>query len=195
MGSKNFHLLFCKISALRKLLAIPLLAIYLFNIAGYQLLFSLAILHSDKLLVLRLDNNQYDNSELLEIKIPLKLPYYSSQTNYERLDGEANYQGSIYRYVKRKLANDTLYILCLKNEDKTQLKSARNDYAKKAHGLPAEKSSTAKKVNLLSEHQLHFAEISIVEPSQIPSQHGFLFDSPLYSSFSEGDFQPPDNLV
>ncbi len=185
-----------KFCCLKRLLAIPLLAIYLFNTVGYQLLFSLLIQHSDKLLVQRLDQNQYDDNDLLQIKIPLHLPYYSSQSDYERLDGEANYKGVAYRYVKRKVANDTLYILCLKNEAKTQLKGAQTDYAKKATDLPVEKNNSSnKKMNYLGEHHSHQAEYSFAAAVRTLSQHRWLFVSPLCSLTLEGNLKPPQAAV
>lgn len=134
-----------KITGLRKLIAIPLLAVYLFNVAGYQVLFSFAIQRSDKLFVQRLDNNQYNEDELVQISIPLHLPYYHNQTAYERIDGEVCYKSISYRYVKRKVVNDTLYILCLKNEAKTDLQSEQTAYAKKQPAFQLESRTPARR--------------------------------------------------
>ena len=103
----------------------------------------------------QLDNNLYHDEDLLEVKIPLNLPYMTSWSDYERVDGEIELNGIYYNYVKRKVSNDTLYLKCLPNTSKTKLYTGRNDYAKQANDLPSGekgKSIPGKKNNLFSEY-------------------------------------------
>jgi hypothetical protein len=116
--------------------AILLLAVHLFNLAGYTLLFRYFMHRSDKQLILQIDNNQFNDSELIEVKIALHTPYITSWSDYERVDGEVNVNGIYYSYVKRKIHNDTLHLLCLPNKNKTQLNAARIDYANKVQDVP-----------------------------------------------------------
>ena len=83
-----------------------------------------------------LDSNNYNEAELVEVKIPLRLPYYNNNISYERVDGQIKFNGLQYNYVKRKIANDTLYILCLANYNKTNLYGAKNEFAKNAGNTP-----------------------------------------------------------
>src|SRR5690348_9430337 len=122
-----------------------LFAIHLFNLAGYTLLFDYFIQRSDERLVHQLDTHQYNDNELIEVKIALHTPYLSSWSEYERVDGEAEVNGTYYTYVKRKINNDTLYLLCLPNKNKTQLNAARTDYANKVHDVPNAKDPGALK--------------------------------------------------
>lgn len=69
------------------------------------------------------------------------MPYLTDWPAYEAYQGEAEINGVHYNYVKRKVSQDTLYLLCLPNEIKTQLSKLKNDYAVKANDLPAEKNS------------------------------------------------------
>ena len=83
----------------------------------------------------RLDLNQYDDNSLVEVKIPVSLPYLSNWNSFEKYQGETEINGIHYKYVKRKLVNDTLILLCIPNQAKNELKSARSDYFKQVNDL------------------------------------------------------------
>ncbi len=110
---------------MRKAAAILLIAVYLVNLAGGAILFEYLIQKNDRLLTERIDEGDYDLSQLMEVKVPLRLHYYSSSLNYERYYGEAEVDGRYYSYVMRKVINDTVYILCLPNNGKVELKKAK----------------------------------------------------------------------
>jgi hypothetical protein len=82
-----------------------------------------------------LDNNSYDDAELMELKVPLHLPYQNNWTAFERYDGEIEINGTIYKYVKRKLANDTLYVMCIPNSNKMKLEIAKNNFFKNSNDI------------------------------------------------------------
>jgi len=82
-----------------------------------------------------LDNNAYDESQLIELKVPVHLPYQGNWTNYQRYDGEINLNGVVYKYVKRKLANDTLYLKCIPDTKKMNLQKAKNDFFSLSNNL------------------------------------------------------------
>ena len=125
-----------------------MLAACLFNLTGYRFFFDYYISQSNQQIEQRADNDGYSHSELKEIKIKLNLPYLADWSDYERYDGEIEINGVHYNYVKRKVSQDTLYLLCLANEIKTQLSQTKTDYAVKANDMPSEKqnkTSTFKK--------------------------------------------------
>lgn len=170
-----------------------LLAVYLFNLAGYTLLFEYFIQRSDKQLIQLLDNNEYNDSELIEVKIALHTPYLTSWSDYERVDGEATVNGVYYNYVKRKIHNDTLYLLCLPNKNKTRLTAARIEYANKVQDVPANADDTGalKKNPAGTEYdqpvtQFHVARVSATTGQQ--RHHPYL---PLLQTFITGPFHPP----
>ena len=124
---------------LKKFLVIILLSIHLFNLGGYQFLFSFLELKSSKAIVERLDGGDFADNELIEVKIPYPLPYAANQSSFERFDGEIDVNGVHYNYVKRKMVNDTLIILCIPNSVKTELAFAKSDLTA---GLNAMQSDT-----------------------------------------------------
>ena len=117
-------------TALRKIASILLLVILLFNWVGYRLFSDILQRQADIQLEARLDKNDYKEDQLIEIKIPLNLPYQLNWKSFERFDGEIDVDGIHYKYVKRKIYNDSLILLCLPNKAKQNIEKAKDDYFK-----------------------------------------------------------------
>ncbi|HVZ98324.1 MAG TPA: hypothetical protein VG847_15680, partial [Chitinophagaceae bacterium] len=83
----------------------------------------------------RLDNNDYSESQLTELKIPINLPYQTNWSEYQRCKGEIELNGMIYNYVKRKVVNDTLYLMCIPNVQRTHLETAKNEFFRLSNDL------------------------------------------------------------
>ena len=120
---------------MKKLAAILLITLFLFNLFGYRILFNYAQQQSDIRLEASLDKEEYNEADLLTIKVPLSVPYQTDREDFERVDGEINYQGKIYKYVKRKMAKGELVLLCLPDHNKMQLQSAKEEFFKLANDL------------------------------------------------------------
>lgn len=104
-----------------------------------------------------LDNHFYNDSQLTELKVPLHLPYQADRSSYERCTGEIEIQGVLYKYVKRKICNDTLYVMCIQNTTKMNLETAKNDFFKSVNDLNQDskqkKSDSSKSYkNMLGEY-------------------------------------------
>ncbi len=120
---------------MKKIAAALLISLLLFNWFGYNLVVNYLQQQSDTHLEALLDDNQYDDSRLIELKIPTHVPYQTSWASYERYDGEVEVNGVLYKYVKRKVSNDTLYLMCIPNTKKMNLEAARNDFFKNTNDL------------------------------------------------------------
>src|ERR1044071_4598320 len=125
----------------RKIASATLIFILLFNLFGYRLVVDYLQHKSDTRLEARLDKNNYNESELIELKIPIHLPYQTSWAEFERYDGEVQLDGVLYKYVKRKVINDTLVLLCIPNHQKMELQTAKNDFFKNTNDLAQNNSS------------------------------------------------------
>ena len=123
--SNNFLIL----APVKKFAAILLLAILLFNFAGYRLLFYCMQQKQSAALTAQLDNNDYVNAELVTITVPLSLPYQTDWKDFERADGEIQLHGKTYHYIKRKIENGNLILQCIADEGKMQVQSAKQQYA------------------------------------------------------------------
>jgi len=120
----------------KRVAAILLLVILFFNWLGYRFLTSLLEDKANTNLESRLDDNNYNESELVSIKIPTQhLAYYNNSKTFERVDGEIEISGIQYKYVKKRLYNDSLEYLCIPNNDVNKLRTARDEFFKLVNDL------------------------------------------------------------
>ncbi|MBO9204149.1 MULTISPECIES: hypothetical protein [Niastella] len=152
---------------------------------------------SNKQLTLQLDNHEYHDNELIEVKIALHTPYLTNWNDYERIDGEAEVNGVFYSYVKRKVHNDTLYLLCLPNKNKTQLNSVRIEYAGKVNDIPANAKDTGalKKNPVCIEYYQPATQLTIAFPLKEAGKTVQDPTPPLILPYLNAPFQPPQGLT
>jgi hypothetical protein len=151
-----------------------------------------------RILTSKLDKADYKESDLISIKTSLHLPYYTSSSTYERAYGSVNVDGVVYEYVKRRVYNDTLELLCLPNDAKTKLLSAKNDITKMS--VDGQPSQTNKKPVTILKISLpdFFQELSIsasrkdaaFETKYDPSVTGYF-----PSVFADRPERPPQSML
>jgi hypothetical protein len=129
---------------LRKLASILLIIILLFNLGGYRIVISLLQHKADLKLEARIDNSEYQESQLIEIRVALNVPYQERYTEFERHYGKIEIDGKSYTYVKSKIEGDVLVLKCIPNESKQQLQSINNDWVKTTSGIDIDHASPGK---------------------------------------------------
>ena len=72
---------------MKRAAAILLLFIFLFNWFGYRLLSDYLQHRADTHLESQLDQHQYNEASLIEIRIPLNMPYQNVSSDFDRYDG------------------------------------------------------------------------------------------------------------
>jgi hypothetical protein len=120
----------------------------LFNLVGYKWLFAAIEYSSTADLEQKISAGNYSDDQLVEIRIPLNMPYYSDK-DYENVYGETDFNGEHYRYVKRKVSGNTLYLLCLPNKEKTSLVKVKNEFTKAVNEVPGNKQGSQEKNDLI----------------------------------------------
>ncbi len=108
--------------------AILLLALHVFNLGGYQLVFNKASKEASARFISSLDKREYSDDQLIEVKVPVNLPYQSNWSDFERYNGEIEISGVHYNYVKRKMFNDTLILMCIPNAEQMKIASAKDAF-------------------------------------------------------------------
>ena len=176
---------------MKKFSAIFLIALFLFNLFGYRILFNYEQQQSDVRLEASLDKQEYNDADLVTIKVPLSLPYVNNQQNFERVDGEITVNGKILKYVKRKITDGNLILLCLPNDNKMRIESAKDEFFKYANGLlqnnhSKESNNTRSGVskNLMTEYYIN--TFSDYAPAFSVSMH-------TYNNTSQSKFLPPSH--
>lgn len=92
----------------------------------------------------RLETRDYSADETITLKIPFSLPYWMDSKDYERVDGEFQYQGEFYKLVEQKLEKDTLYVVCIRDIGEKRLFNAMSDYVKLSNDLPSSSQQALK---------------------------------------------------
>lgn len=165
---------------MRKLIAIVFLSAHLFGLGGYQLLFNQLDHKADKAFVAALDDQAYNENDLIEIKVPIELPYMQNWEAYERYDGEVIVDGVHYNYVKRKLVNDSMSFLCLPNVEKNRLYNARETFFALVNEI--DKQEGKKESPLVPVKLVKQFSFDCTEPSSILAFEGTAISCPLYPS-------------
>jgi hypothetical protein len=181
---------------LKKIIAILLLIIHVFNLAGYRALFTYLQQKASTQIVDKLDQGSYQDADLVEVKIPYPLPYAANWPQYERFDGEAEMNGIHYNYVKRKMVNDTLYILCIPNNERNKIATAKNDYFNSTNDVnnpSSNKKSPAQSIqkSFGNEYNDAVSSYNICPPVQLYFQSYSFTKYELPDSYIYTPFQPP----
>jgi hypothetical protein len=117
---------------MKRLSAILLLGIFSFNLFGYRIIAIFLENQENRKMELAIDKNDYSDSELMAIRVPTNLPYYTNSPTFQRIDGEIEVQGVFYKYVKCRIYNDSLELLCIPNTGKTKIQEAKADFSRLA---------------------------------------------------------------
>src|ERR1700742_1958036 len=121
---------------MKRIVAILLMTVLFFNWYGYQLMSSYLQDRADSQLEASLDKKNYDEYQLISIKIPLTdLSYYNSTTTFERVDGRIEVSGIVYNYVERRIYKDSLEMLCIPNTTAMVLTTAKNTFFQQVNDL------------------------------------------------------------
>ena len=145
---------------MKRFAATLILLILCFNWFGYNAVINIMQQKSDVQMEEMLDKKSIQESNLFEIKIPLHLPYQTSWSNYERFDGEVKLGGIIYKYVKRKLINDTLHLMCIKNIKKMEYENAKSDFYKNTNDISSKNNNQKSSSFLFKKLMIDFDNFS-----------------------------------
>jgi hypothetical protein len=109
-------------------------------------------LRNDAATVLLLDRNDLDKFETVMFKIPISLPYTQDDTGFERIDGKYEYNGEFFRLVKQRYANDTLTIVCVKDQNEKVIESAIRTYVKTFASQHSENQGAKLQISMIKDY-------------------------------------------
>jgi hypothetical protein len=106
-----------------------LLSILLFNWVGYRLFTAYRESRETAQLEASLDMEQYDSSQLILLRVSAgALPYSNPSDRFERAEGAIEIGHLRYRYVKKRLYNDSIEFLCIPDGAANRLQSANRNF-------------------------------------------------------------------
>jgi hypothetical protein len=125
----------------KKVAAILLLCLLVFNWIGYKFLINYLQQNADQRLESRIDRNDFDESQLVEIRVALNMPYQNTWTDFERHYGQIEVDGKYYNYVKRKIEDGWLILKCLPNEQKQSIRNNGDNLYKISNGIDQDQNN------------------------------------------------------
>ncbi|MBS1486700.1 MAG: hypothetical protein JST43_03855 [Bacteroidetes bacterium] len=146
---------------MKKIISLFLVWVFLFNVIGYYGIY-VGMMHSANNKVNRaIENDAYDQSETVTIKIPLTLPY-PIEKGFERVSGDFQYNGEFYKLVQQKYENDTVYVVCLRNDGQKKAVKILSDLVKQSTSQsPATNSNAKTLTGLLKDYNPVIEEIEL----------------------------------
>src|SRR5687768_2180278 len=115
---------------MRKTLSYLFITLMFMNIMGYYGILTGLHYNSTRSFEKQLSIDNYSKAEAVEFKFPISIPYAVENKSFERVEGQFEYNGEYYHLVKQQYANDTLKLICVKNNDTKRISSALRDYVK-----------------------------------------------------------------
>ncbi len=176
-----------------------MLGLLIFNLFGYRIWFCYQQQRSNQQLTASLDKTEYNDKDLITIKVPLSLPFFTNWPEFERYDGSIEVEGQHYNYVKRKVYNDTLILLCIPNNERTRLANAKTEFEKfAAEGRPATGNkapgSFVLKSLITDYRQNTVFRISSLNIINLPS-YPIINDNATFSGIVISPWRPPNALA
>jgi len=115
---------------LKKLFSSIFVILILLNVMGYYGVFLGLQYKNAREMIQQFDANTYDQQQAAILKIPFKSPYAFDSETFERVDGDFERDGEVYRIIKQRLFRDTFHIVYIKDKTGTELNKALADYVK-----------------------------------------------------------------
>lgn len=186
---------------MRKIASILLLALLSFNWFGYRLFISFFENKANEQFETKLDNGNYNADQLISIKVPItNIAYYTNTKLFQRVDGQVEINGILYNYVKQRLYNDSVELLCIPNTAMMKLQTEKNDLAKSVNDV--QQTEQAKKTSNHSGNAKnfsvdHYTILDIFRLNDLftnASKRSFYFSSLNSFLYCPAIENPPENL-
>ncbi|MGZ3778633.1 MAG: hypothetical protein ACXVI9_14130 [Mucilaginibacter sp.] len=124
---------------MKKLVAISFLFLHLFSLYGNMAVYAYCVYRSDKLFNEQVSKNNYKIDDLVEVKVPVKMPTIQNWQEYVSISGQVQLKENCYNYVKLKMTRDTMYLMCIPNYQTTKLNKQNIIDARNVADIPFNK--------------------------------------------------------
>lgn len=121
---------------MRKVFALFLIVLVLFNSVGYYGLLSFLRYRSSAQLLERLENQAEPEAEALTVRIPLSIPYMPDRTDFDVVRGDLEHNGDYYGAARQKYERDTLTVTYYKDNRLSAIHESFRDFVKGVTDTP-----------------------------------------------------------
>ena len=115
---------------MKRVVSIAFGLMILLNTLGYYGIFLGLHYQNDQAMSRAFDSDNYDHLNTITLKVPVSVPYMPDQPDFDRVDGQFEYNGELYRMVKQRYAKDTLTVVCVTDTEHKKIDLALADYVK-----------------------------------------------------------------
>lgn len=160
---------------------------------GYYGVFLGLHLKNDIAITKALDANIYDPTETITLTVAVSIPYMPDQPDFDRLEGQFEHKGELYRMIKQRYAKDTLTIVCFKDTEHKNIDLALSDYVKTVTDKAPDSNQTSKTtISFIKDYiPMSFGIASVTEGWALTIQHRSHYLS-FISTFSASIIHPPE---
>jgi hypothetical protein len=160
---------------------------------GYYGVFLGLHLKNDIAMSKALDSDLYDQSNTITLKVAVSIPYMPDQTEFDRVNGQFEHNGELYRMVKQRYAKDTLTVVCVKDTEHKKIDLALADYVKTFTDTASDTTPTSKlSISFIKDYlPIAFKINSATEGWSLPVRHNSYYQN-LIPTFSASIIHPPE---
>ncbi len=190
--------LFLYLSPVKKLAAIGLLVLLLFNTCGYRMVADWLQTRAEKQLQAVIDDRSFNETNLVELSVVTNLPYTNDWLEWEHVNGTIEINGSHYQYVERKLEKGKMLYRCLPNNEKQQVVAARDAFFQLVNNFnqQSDSKSSSKSIainNFIGDYDDAVINYTSLKPEPENLQNSWpFFVTILMSRQSAPPHEPPD---
>lgn len=156
---------------------------------------------SDEALEQKLDDKDYNEADLISIKLATNLPYNTNNKTFQRVDGEVEIAGIKYKYVKSRIYNDSLEMLCIQHTAKMKIEQSKNNYVQNTNDF--QQDNTKKKSGpeskayqkSLSDYEEHALPNLINIAALVKKKFARFYSLPETKHYFNTVEQPPDPSI
>jgi hypothetical protein len=167
----------------------------LFNVVGYRFVFTMLDNIASEKQDAKIDAGDYNEASLIEIKVPLNMPYQERVTEFERHYGEVTVDGVVYTYVKMKVDHNELILKCIPDVKRQQIKNSENNLAKANSSQDMEnngkKHNSSFSKNIISEYDNTNQFYELAQNTLVIKINHTDFTAPVLTACIAPPHQPP----
>ena len=145
----------------------------------------------------KISMQKFKNEDLFEIRIHIKMPYYSDK-EYESFYKETDWNGNYYRFVKRKIKGNILHLFFLPHTQKNKLIKIKNELAGSVNDTDQNNQQEDSGTTVIKLMQTKYTQPGYsrfaLQSFQLSIEYD-LKNTPFYTQFCpQSPLKPPDTI-
>lgn len=163
------------------------------NSFGYYGVFIGLEINNNQETTKRLASDEYSGSDAIIVKLPVTLPYSNNDPHYQAVDGKFIVNDTTFRLVKKRMMNDTLYLICVKDVQAGKIRQELKDFVNTFAGQ-SEDQKNVRHFNFIKDYIPFSIEIKSVDRGWLSNiQHQCI---PIdYCSSYQSEITHPPSLI